>query len=227
MQIKTSLFRNKAVRRTAVQWSGQGASSRLLTGLLLALWCVFGAVLIHWVLQLRALSWVATSPDIAVRSVEMGGAPAAGRNLALPPLAYVLGAKLQGDEPAGEEPPASNTPNVQLLGVLMNGSGARAGVALLAVEGQPARVFRLGQEATPGWQLARIEAKQVTLKQNAAPLGERVVALSEPTPRDAPLGVPPAPGPDAMLQPDVNPPIPNPENGGVPAATRRFLPRQP
>jgi hypothetical protein len=229
MSVNANLFRNKALRSSAVQWSGQGVSSRLRTGLLLAVWGVFGAVLIHWFLQVRALSWTAMTQGASIQTVEMNNAGAGmGRNLALPAMAYVLGANPQVEEQADDGPQAPSTLNIQLLGVLMNGSGQRAvGVALLAVDGQPARVFRLGQEPMPGWQLARIEAKQVTLKQSAAPSSEQVVALAQPSPGAALPGMPLAPVPDGMLQPDLNPPVGNPEGGGAPAAARRFLLKQP
>ena len=229
MRVKTSLFRNKALGSSAVRWSGQGASSRLRTGLLIAVWGAFGAVLIHWFLQVRALSWTAMTRGASIHTVEMNNAGTGiGRNLALPSMAYVLGANPQAEEQADDGLQAPSTLNVQLLGVLMNGAGQRTvGVALLAVDGQPARVFRLGQEPMPGWQLTHIEAKQVTLKQSSAPSSEQVVALAQPSPGGGVPGMPLAPSSDAVLQPDLNTPVGNPEGGGVPAPARRVLPKQP
>lgn len=220
--------RNKAVPSAPTRRSVQGAASGWRSALLLLVWFLCGTCLIYWFLQARALTWLPNTLASSVQTVPMDRfSEATGSSSAQPAMARVMGAIAPGSQSEDELPQAPSALNAQLLGVLMNGTGRQAvGVALMAVDGQPARVFRLGQEVMPGWQLARIAAKEVTLKQPKAPSGEQVVALAQPSPENMPVLPMPAQAPDGMLQPPLSPVPPgNPE--GRPAAPGRFTPKSP
>lgn len=150
--------------RPMVTHKRQAWGVRLAT---LVLWLAVGASAVHW-----ALAWSARplAPLAAAAPEGLRADPAA--------MARLLGAAA----PAAAVPaPAGASGRIRLLGVLA-GTASGGGAALIAVEDQPPRPFRVGAEVAPGLVLQ-------ALSRRAAQLGAALDA-----PASLVLELPPVPG---------------------------------
>jgi general secretion pathway protein C len=140
------------------------------------IWAALVASAVFWVLRLTASS--RPPPPHAVTVAES-------------PVRGDLG-RLLGAEPVGEQPAAPTVSDsaFKLVGVVAPGKGVRAGVALISVEGQPAKPYRVGAMVEDLMLLA--------VEQRAASLG----------PREGP----------ATLKLEL-PALPPPSTGTLPAAS--------
>ncbi len=96
---------------------------------------------------------------------------------ALAPRAFQAGAQAVRDE------------HLRLVGVI--GGGARAGAALISVDGKPARAVRVGAEAFPGVRLESTGFDHAALRRN----GERIELKLAPPPLTAPATAQPGQSP--------------------------------
>ena len=88
--------------------------------------------------------------------------PPAAAPTAAPPDAGALGRALGAVTEVADTPvaaPASS--RFSLVGVLAGSS--RSGAALIAVDGQPAKTFRVGTEVVPGFRLQSVAPRRVVL----------------------------------------------------------------
>lgn len=153
----------------------------------------------------------------------------AGASLAAPaPPAGGSLVRLLGQPPAApvvEAPLVAAASRFQLVGVVAARQAGGSGLALIAVDGKPAKPVRVGREVEPGLKLLTVAHRQVELGAgpgatsvtlNLAPLPEaqrgRPDALPAAMPGMAPP-VPPVPGAAPVFVPGVAP-------GAVPGAMR-------
>ncbi len=116
----------------------------------LALWALAGAGALYWAL---ALSPRAEGPA----PVAAPQAPAVDPQA----VARLLGAGAEAS--AGDAAPAPQAPaRFRLLGVL-SGTASGGGAALIAVDGKPAKPFRLGAEVEPGLVVQSLSRREVHL----------------------------------------------------------------
>jgi general secretion pathway protein C len=120
-----------------------------LRGLTLVVWALAAASLAYWGLRLMA------------RPGALAPAPLAASVAATPDPAVV--ARLLGATPAQAVPQASLASRFALSGVVAGAPGG--GAALIAVDGQPARPFRVGSVVEEGLVLQSATARQATLGQ--------------------------------------------------------------
>lgn len=104
-------------------------------------------------------------------------------------------ARWLGASPAGEGPAPGQ--RFTLLGVMADAQGG--GVALIAVDGRPARPFVRGAELAPGWTIQRLAARQVHLGQTLD--GPSQLTLNLPP-------WPPAAATPVQTLPQSAPPVP-------------------
>jgi len=131
------------------------------------LWCAAAASAVFWVLNYPSGSAVQGVPE--VRSA--GQATAAS---ALQPSVYL--ARAWGVQAPAPEVSIAQSSRFQLLGVVAGASGQ--GSALIAVDGQPPRAFRVGQTVTEGVVLQGLGPKQAQL--GATVQGAALFSLSLP-----------------------------------------------
>lgn len=118
----------------------------------LALWAAAGASVVYWGMRLSAPAGGVAAP-VALPPPAAPDAQALARLLGgLPPV--------PGAAPAA--PVASLSSRFQLIGVL-SGRQSGGGAALIAVDGQPAKPFRLGAEVDQGLVLQALSPRQVQL----------------------------------------------------------------
>lgn len=110
---------------------------------------------------------------IAKAAVSQTEAPAA-------PSAQAL-ANLLGAQPKTQAAPLGPAERFKVLGVIASASGQ--GAALVAVDGRPARTYRVGTELAPGFVLRSVGPKELTLA--ASPDGEVLATLPLPEPSSA------------------------------------------
>ncbi|MCZ2497283.1 general secretion pathway protein C [Xylophilus sp. Kf1] len=113
-----------------------------------ALWALAFGSCVFWGLRLSA---------------PPAGAPfaPAARSAAAAPDAGALARTLGAVPDAGPAPSAPAASRFVLLGVLAGSS--HGGAALLAVDGQPAKTFRVGSVVAPGFVLASVSPRRVVL----------------------------------------------------------------
>lgn len=87
-------------------------------------------------------------------------------------LARALGG---GISPTTQAAPALSASNLILQGVIAHGT--QRGVALIAVNGKPAKPFPVGAAVDGDWVLQSLSARSATLKNAAGTAGERVLEL--------------------------------------------------
>lgn len=90
----------------------------------------------------------------------------AGEELPPPPLAAVarlLGGEAQASASAAAPDAASR---FRLTGIIASGAGQ--GVALLSIDGKPARPYRVGSQLEEGWMLQSVEKRSVALATDAS-----------------------------------------------------------
>jgi general secretion pathway protein C len=90
----------------------------------------------------------------------------------LPPASVATVARLLGAEATATEvavaPDAAS--RFRLTGIIASGSGS--GVALLSIDGQPSKPFRVGSQLASGWMLQSVQQRRVALATDAnAPVG--------------------------------------------------------
>lgn len=87
-------------------------------------------------------------------------------------LARALGG---GISPTTQAAPALSASNLILQGVIAHGT--QRGVALIAVNGKPAKPFPVGAAVDADWVLQSLSTRSATLKNAAGTAGERVLEL--------------------------------------------------
>ena len=127
----------------------------------LVVWALAAGSLMYWGLRLSAGRGAAASP------------PAATAPAAIDPLAV---ARVLGARAAVAAPQASMASRFALQGVVAGSPGG--GAALIAVDGNPARPFRVGSSIEEGLILQSAAARQATLA--ATPNGPALVTLEMP-----------------------------------------------
>ena len=117
----------------------------------LALWALAGASVVYWGLRLSARPVGLAVPAVAPAPV----APDAQA------MARLLGVPAAGAA-AARAPAASLTSRFALIGVLA-GRSSGGGAALIAVDGQPAKPFRVGAVVDEGLVLQSLDPRQARL----------------------------------------------------------------
>lgn len=115
----------------------------------LALWAVAGASVVFWGLRLSAPPAEASGPAVAPAPVALDAQA----------LARLLGAL---PSVPGAAPVASLASRFTLLGVL-SGRSSGGGAALIAVDGKPAKPFRVGTAVDEGLVLQALGPRQAQL----------------------------------------------------------------
>jgi general secretion pathway protein C len=157
-------------------------SLRLMTALL---WALATASVVYWGLRLGGPGVTRAAPATAQT------VPAADASARLVAIARVL-----GDAQSAEASPAASAPSrFGLLGVVAQGSG---GAALLAIDGKPAKPYRVGSELEEGLLLQSVGPRHVVLAASAS--GPALHRLELPGPMAA-VSAAPAAAPAAPLAP--------------------------
>jgi general secretion pathway protein C len=123
------------------------------------IWCLAAAGLVFWILKFPM--------DSASRQSLAASAPKDGSGLMAD--ADVKAARAWGVQSALPEVSVALSSRFQLLGVIASASGQ--GSALISVDGQPPKAFRVGQTLTDGVTLISLSAKQANLGPAAAGAG--------------------------------------------------------
>lgn len=131
-------------------------------------WLCLGLLLAYWALRLWGFAGLSLAP------VGADAGPATDSAA----VARALGAGAAVAAAEGEAPADSK---LNLLGWASQG---REGAALIAVDGQAARPFRIGQAVRPGLYLLALDGKRVHL--GPSPSGPRTLRLSLPEPQPGP-----------------------------------------
>lgn len=160
-----------------------------------ALWAVAAFSGTFWLLKILGVSEAPVSA--AAIATDPPSAQAAD-------VARVLGpAAAPGTAVARRSPALDPASRMRLLGVVAN--RANAGVALISVEGQPPRPYRVGSQLDGGYTLTRVAIRSATLspaQEGAAPVTLELTPIGAaaalrpgaPQPR---AGLPPGPAPVA------------------------------
>ena len=139
-------------------------------GLLSALvWAAAAASVVYWVLLLMAPK--------SVPVVGLTSSPAV-QSQSTPSVAKAL-----GDAATVSQAPIQNSAQYKLLGVIASGTGQ--GSALIALDGQPPKAFRVGQDVNDGLKLVSLTPRQARLRSSDQAL---VLVLDLPangTPQDS------------------------------------------
>ncbi len=144
--------------QSAKFWPGAGAA---------LLWCVAAASAVFWVLNFPSGSAVQGVP--VVQSPDPATAASAQQ-----PSVYL--ARAWGVQAPAPQVSIAQSSRFQLWGVVAGASGQ--GSALIAVDGQPPRAFRVGQTVTEGVVLQGLGPKQAQL--GASAQGAALFSLSLP-----------------------------------------------
>jgi general secretion pathway protein C len=116
---------------------------------------VLGASLVYWMLRWQASH--SQPPRPAALSVVNRV------NIDPNTLAQWMGATTSS--PAAATPHTSASNRFQLIGVVAGGSGQ--GTALIAIDGQPAKAFRVGHNVAEEWVLQSVGGRRAVLAANA------------------------------------------------------------
>jgi general secretion pathway protein C len=161
------------------------------------------ALVLGIAVAVAATSWTLTLsarrvPPEPVQAIVVGNLASLTQPHDTTPLARLFGAPL---EAAGA--------NIRLLGVIGVGTQGR-GIALLSVDGRPARAERAGKSIAPGLTLVEVRPDRVIVNRAGAMQEVRLppkstAATAAPAPQRAPAAVPqaavPAPGSNAPDDP--------------------------
>ena len=134
-----------------------------LRGITLVVWALAAASVAYWGLRLMT------------RPAALAPAPMAAS--AAMPLDAAVVARLLGATPAQAAPQASLASRFALSGVVAGAPGG--GAALIAVDGNPARPFRVGTLVSEGLVLQSAAARQATLGQTRD--GPALITLDMPS----------------------------------------------
>lgn len=96
------------------------------------------------------------TPSEPVRPVIVGNPAARTQAADIAPIAFLFGAR-----------PGADGSDIRLVGVIAQGSRGK-GIALLAVDGQPAQALRAGEEIAAGVTLAEVRADRVLVSRSGA-----------------------------------------------------------
>ena len=118
----------------------------------LVLWAAAGASVVLWGLRLSAPAASAFAPTVAPAPVALDAQA----------LARLLGALPSAGGATVVAPVASLASRFSLLGVL-SGRSSGGGAALIAVDGKPAKPFRVGAEVDEGLVLQALGPRQAQL----------------------------------------------------------------
>ncbi|WP_298214396.1 type II secretion system protein N [Acidovorax sp.] len=118
----------------------------------LALWAAAGASLVFWGLRLSAPSASAMAPVVAPAAVALDAQA----------LSRLLGAQPSAPGASPLAPVASLASRFTLIGVL-SGRSSGGGAALIAVDGKPAKPFRVGAAVDDGLVLQALGPRQAQL----------------------------------------------------------------
>ena len=139
-------------------------------------WAVAGATFVLW--ALTAASAVFWGLKFAARSGAVPMISAAAH--AAPPADPVAVARLLGASPAAAQAPAASAASrFALVGVVA--SRTHQGAALIAVDGKPAKPFRIGAAVDDRLILQSVESRRAVLAESAT--GPAVVTLELPLPK--------------------------------------------
>ena len=128
------------------------ASSRwILPAASLLVWGVVAFSVVSWGLRWSATDAASSRTSTAAQAVPEVDVSAAARTLGAAPM--------QAAATSTSSP--SQTSRFQLLGVLTG--GPHAGAALMSVDGQTAKPFRVGALVAEGWVLQSVEGRRVSL----------------------------------------------------------------
>ncbi len=167
----------------------------------LLIWAAVAASAVYWGLRL----FVRPQPVPGQAVVAMAGSPAAGD------LSRLMGAPPQQPmaEVAAVAAVAAES-RFRLVGVVATRGGTASGLALISVDGKPARTVAVGRELEPGLRLLAVSQRQADLGAggNAPKLSLSLPMLAEPN-RGRPGEMPGAMPPGAMFGQGVNGQMPN------------------
>jgi len=122
-----------------------------VAGATFALWALVAGSAVYWGLKLTARPGGPVAAPLAVRT------PAAADPAAV--------AQLLGASPAAAAPSPSLASRFALVGVVANRS--HSGAALIAVDGKPAKPFRVGASVDENLVLQSVEGRRATLAASA------------------------------------------------------------
>ena len=122
------------------------------------------ATLTGWVLEFSARR----TPAEPVRAVPLGNPAPRTQAEDVAPVAQLFGAR-----------PGRDGSDIRLVGVIAQGKQGQ-GIALLAVDGQPALAMRAGDEVAAGVTLAEVRADRVLLSRSGATQEIRLPAKPAP-----------------------------------------------
>ena len=168
---------------TAASWTVRGAS--------FALWALAAASVVYWGFRLGGGSSVKTPPPVERQA---------------PPVDPAAIARLLGASPAGVAASAaapSLASRLQLVGVVA-GVSSGGGAAIIAVDGKPAKPFRVGAAIEDGVVLQSVRGRQAVLA--SGPSGQSLLTLELPPMRGTAVSgvpVPPARAPMTAAQPTL------------------------
>jgi general secretion pathway protein C len=135
-----------------------------VAGATFALWALVAASAVYWGLKFTTSSAPAGGPALAARAPTPADPAAVARLLGASPGAAVAA------------PVASLSSRFTLVGVVA--SRSNQGAALIAVDGRPAKPFRVGAAIDEGLVLQSVEARRATLA--ASREGPAVLTLELP-----------------------------------------------
>ncbi len=143
------------------------ASNWTVRGVTFALWAAAAASAAYWGLKAGGAGAVVTGPAAAMRA-PLQADPAA--------VARLLGQAAPTGAVAAAAPPLAS--RFQLMGVVAD--NAQRGAALIAVDGRPAKPYRVGASVDDGLVLQSVRGRQAVLAASAQ--GPAVVTLELPVP---------------------------------------------
>jgi general secretion pathway protein C len=182
----------------------------------LVIWAAVAASAVHWGMRLFTRS-TPVPPTAQLASAVVQANADLQRLMGQPPA-----------QPVAEAAPVAAASRFTLLGVVAPKAGQHDGLALISIEGKPARAVAVGKAVEPGLQVLKVSHREVALGANAgAPaFNLSLPALPEPNrgrPGDA---VPAAPGvpavPGAGLPPPAAPLVAPPRPTPIAAGAQRM-----
>jgi general secretion pathway protein C len=154
-------------------------------------WALVAASAVYWALKLFV-----TPPAAPGHAATVAAAPLRGD------LSRIFGTPPPDEAPAAAPAPAVAS-RFQLIGVAAPRAGAAGpGVALIAIDGKPARPYRVGALVDGDWHLQAISARGVRLGPAG---GEPALSLELPPLPPPATGTLPAPGALAPGAPSITP----------------------
>jgi general secretion pathway protein C len=146
--------------RTLARWPAAMAT--------VGIWALAAASAVFWGLRLNAPPGTVAPPSVAKAPLTPDGAA----------IAQVLGAVSNLPAPAAPEAPSpAAASRFALLGVVADAN--RQGAALIAIDGQPARPFKVGARLADGFVLQSVTTRSAAL--GASANGEPALTLQLPT----------------------------------------------